>query len=98
VPEGNALAFEGMFINYKRINMSADVFQTIQPGETVSASVNAAKTYKLQGVAKAKATAIQGFYYVEGTTAPTAIKDTSYCEVESSSSVDLTPNQDTVVA
>ncbi|KAH8646171.1 hypothetical protein BX600DRAFT_157524 [Xylariales sp. PMI_506] len=93
--DGKALPFEGMYVNYKRNGIAAHMFQTLQPGETVTASVNAAKTYNLGGVAKAKATALQGFHYVVGSTAPTALKDTLFCESTSSNSVTLTPDQST---
>lgn len=97
IVDGNALPFEGMYVNYKRVGMSTDMFQTLQPGETVTADVNAAKSYKLNGIAKAKVTALQGFHYVTGTTLPTALKDFSFCEAESSEA-ELIPDQDTVVA
>jgi hypothetical protein len=59
------------------------MFQTIQPGESVTASVNAAKTYKLAGVKSAKVSAFQGFKYVTGEVAPDGLKGMSYCEATS---------------
>lgn len=74
------------------------MFQTLQPGETVTSSVNAAKTYNLAGVKTAKVTAIQGFKYVVGSTAPTSLKDTAFCDSVSSSTVAITPDQSKVAA
>lgn len=68
------------------------MFQTIQPGESVTASVNAAKTYKLGGVKSARVTALQGFKYVVGETAPDSLKGLSFCEA-SSASYTITPDQ-----
>jgi deuterolysin len=72
------------------------MFQTILPGEAVTASVNAAKTFKLGGVDTATVTAIQGFKFVTGTEAPTKLSDTTFCEAVSNA-VAITPDQ-TVVA
>lgn len=83
VPAGKALPFEGAYVNYKRTGVAADMFQTIQPGESVTASVNAAKTYKLAGVKSATITALQGFKYVTGEAAPDSLKEMSYCEATS---------------
>lgn len=94
--EGNDLPFEGLFVNYKRTDMAPSMFQTIQPGETVTSDVNTAKTYNLEGVAQAKATAIQGFHYVVGETSPSTLAETEFCENEVSNSVDFTPDQSTV--
>lgn len=76
--------------------MAPSMFQTIQPGETVTSDVNTAKTYNLEGVAQAKATAIQGFHYVVGETSPSTLAETEFCENEVSNSVDFTPDQSTV--
>ncbi|KAF8856069.1 zincin [Acephala macrosclerotiorum] len=92
---GNALPFEGAYVNYKRTGLAADMFQTFLPGETVTASVNAAKTYNLAGIETAEVSAIQGFKYVTGATAPTTIKGLEFCESVSSSSVTITPDQST---
>jgi deuterolysin len=73
------------------------MFQTIQPGETVTTYVNAAKSYKLAGVSTAHVTAIQGFRYITGTAIPTSLKDLLVCESISSSSVAIVPDQSTVV-
>ncbi|ETS77898.1 hypothetical protein PFICI_09960 [Pestalotiopsis fici W106-1] len=93
--DGNDLPFEGLFVNYKRTDMAPSMFQTIQAGETVSATVNTAKTYNLEGVAKAKAQAIQGFHYVTGSTAPKTIAETEFCENVTSDPVDFTVDQTT---
>lgn len=69
------------------------MFQTIQPGETVTADVNAAKTYKLDGISQAEVTAIQGFRYVTGTTAPSSLAETLFCESVSSAPHTITPDQ-----
>ncbi|TAQ88770.1 hypothetical protein B7494_g2936 [Chlorociboria aeruginascens] len=95
--DGTALPFEGIFVNYKRTNLSPELFQTLQPGESVTASVNAARTYNLAGIETAQVTAIQGFKYVTGSTAPTALKDTTFCEDVSSGTVTITPDQSKVV-
>lgn len=69
------------------------MFQTILPGETITASVNAAKCYRLAGVKTAKVSVIQGFRYVTGAVAPTDLKGAAYCEATSSGTVDMTPDQ-----
>lgn len=86
-----------MYVNYKRSGLSAASFQTLQAGETVTATVNVAKTYKLAGLAKAQITAVQGFSYVTGTVAPTALKDMTICEDVSSETVTISPDQSLVV-
>ncbi|KAI1840765.1 hypothetical protein JX265_012950 [Neoarthrinium moseri] len=96
--DGKALPFEGAFVNYKRSNIAPEMFQTIQPGETITASVNAAKTYKLAGIAEAQATAVQGFHYVTGTVAPANLKDAAFCESVTSNPVTITPDQEVVAA
>jgi hypothetical protein len=73
------------------------MFQTLLPGETIITSVNAAKSYKLAGIATAQVTAIQDFKYVTGSTAPTALKDMANCESVSSGTVTITPDQSKVV-
>jgi deuterolysin len=89
------MPFEGIFVNYKRTGLTPEMFQTIAPGQTVTSSVNAAKTYKLHGMKTAKVSALQGFKYVTGAAAPTTLKETSYCE-SSSSTVAITPDQSMV--
>ena len=74
------------------------MFQTIQPGETVTASVNAAKTYNLEGIATAEVTAIQGFRYVTGSEAPTILSETTLCDDITSNTVTITPDQSKVAA
>lgn len=96
--DGNALNFEGIYVNYKRSGLAADMFQTFLPGETVTTSVNAAKSYKLAGVTKAQVTAVQAFKYITGSVAPTTLKDMSVCSDVSSSTVDITPDQSKVAA
>lgn len=68
-----------------------------QPGETVNTEVNAATTYRLAGVDQAHVSALQGFHYVTGSTAPTSLKETSFCEA-TSNSVQITPDQSKVAA
>lgn len=89
---GKSLPFEGSFVKYRRTGISPEMFQTIQPGETVSTAVNAATTYKLASVEKATVSALQGFHYVTGSTAPTSLKDTSFCEA-SSNAMEIVPDQ-----
>ncbi|KAI0160367.1 Metalloprotease [Xylariaceae sp. FL1272] len=91
-PSGKALPFEGTFVRYRRTNIAPEMFQTIQPGETVSTSVNAAKSYKLGGVESVDISALQGFHYVAGTTAPTSLKETSYCSA-TSNTMSITPSE-----
>ena len=69
------------------------MFQTLAPGESVTASVNAAKTHKLAGYKTAQISAIQGFKYVTGATAPDFTKDMDFCEAASSNTVTITPDQ-----
>ncbi|GAP87715.1 putative deuterolysin metalloprotease [Rosellinia necatrix] len=94
---GNALPFEGSFVKYRKTGISPEMFQTIQPGETVKTVVNAATTYKLAGVQKASVAALQGFHYVTGSAAPTSLKDTEFCEV-TSNSMTIVPDQAKVAA
>lgn len=90
------LQFEGIYVNYKRSGLAPEMFQVLLPGETVTTSVNAAKTYKLAGIATAQVTAVQGFKYVTGSTAPTSLKDMASCESVSSSTFTITPDQSKV--
>ncbi|KAI0860944.1 Metalloprotease [Xylaria cubensis] len=94
---GKALPFEGSYVKYRRAGIASEMFQTIQPGETVNTQVNAATTYRLAGVSEAQVSALQGFHYVTGSTAPTTLKDTEFCEV-TSNSVNITPDQSKVAA
>ncbi|KAG6357920.1 hypothetical protein INS49_013803 [Diaporthe citri] len=94
--DGNALPFEGVYVNYKKTGLAASSFQQIEAGQTVTVPVNAAKSYKLDGVPQAKVTAIQGFRYVEGTEAPSSLKDLAACEDVTSGEVEVTPDQATV--
>ncbi|KAJ8119316.1 hypothetical protein ONZ43_g3709 [Nemania bipapillata] len=92
---GNDLPFEGSFVKYRRAGIAPEMFQTIQPGETVSTTVNAATTYRLAGVEEAHVSALQGFHYVTGTTAPTSLKETEFCEA-TSNTMKITPDQSKV--
>ncbi|KAI0871461.1 Metalloprotease [Hypoxylon argillaceum] len=94
---GNDLPFEGSFVKYRRAGIAPEMFQTIQPGETVSTTVNAATTYRLAGVQEATVSALQGFHYVTGVTAPTSLKETQFCEA-TSNAVTITPDQSKVAA
>jgi lipoprotein-anchoring transpeptidase ErfK/SrfK len=94
---GKDLPFEGSYVKYRRAGISSEMFQTIQPGETVTASVNAATTYRLAGVKTAHVSALQGFHFVSGTAAPTSLSETEFCEV-TSNSMSITPDQSKVVA
>ncbi|KAK9773115.1 putative Deuterolysin metalloprotease [Seiridium cardinale] len=96
--EGNSLPFEGLFVNYKRVGIAPEMFQTLQPGESVTGSVNAAKTYNLDKVEKAQVTAIQGFRYVTGAVAPTSLAETEFCESETSNPLTITPDQSKVAS
>ncbi|KAB8291639.1 hypothetical protein EYC80_006439 [Monilinia laxa] len=87
------LEFKGTFVNYKRTGLDASMFQTIKAGETVTASVNAAKTYNLEGLEKVNITAIQGFKYVTGEVAPTLLSQTTFCDDVTSNTVTITPDQ-----
>ncbi|KAF9872318.1 hypothetical protein CkaCkLH20_10145 [Colletotrichum karsti] len=91
--EGNALPFEGIFVNYKRTGLPASSFQKIEAGETVTVSVNAAKSYKLSGVEQAKVTAIQGFRYATGAETPSSVVGLAACEDVTSGEVEVTPDQ-----
>jgi deuterolysin len=90
------LPFEGMFVNFRRTGLSPESFVTIEAGETITTSVNAAKTYKLAGLAKAQISVIQGFKYVTGSVAPTTLKEMATCDFVSSNTVTVTPDQSTV--
>lgn len=94
--DGNALPFEGVYVNYKRTGLAASSFQQIEAGQTVTVPVNAAKSYKLDGVSQAKVTAIQGFRYAVGTEAPSSFKDLAECEDLTSGEVEVTPDQSLV--
>ncbi|KAI1161011.1 Deuterolysin metalloprotease family-domain-containing protein [Nemania serpens] len=94
---GKDLPFEGSYVKYRRAGIAPEMFQTIQPGETVSTSVNAATTYRLAGVEKAHVSALQGFHYVTGSTAPTSLKQTEFCSA-TSNTVTIIPDQSKVAA
>ncbi|KAI1810890.1 Deuterolysin metalloprotease family-domain-containing protein [Poronia punctata] len=94
---GKPLPFEGKFVKYRRTGISSDMFQTLQPGETVKSSVNAASTYKLSGVEQAQINAVQGFHYVKGSKAPSKLSETEFCSAMSNS-VSITPDQKTAAA
>lgn len=68
------------------------------PNETIIASVNPAASYDLSGVTTADITAIQGFRYVTSAIVTASLADTAVCEDVGSSTVAITPDQDTVVA
>lgn len=72
------------------------MFVTIEPGQSVTASVNAAQSYKLAGISTAQVTAIQGFAYVAGTSAPTTLSELQLCDDVTSSTVTITPDQSKV--
>jgi deuterolysin len=74
------------------------MFQTFQPGQTITTSVNAAKSYRLTGISNAKVTAIQGFKYVTGSTVPMSLKDMAVCSDVSSSTIDITLDQSKIAA
>jgi deuterolysin len=74
------------------------MFQTIQPGETVTADVNAAKSYQLEGITTAQVTAVQGFKYVIGPTAPSALNEMTDCADVTSGTAVITPDQSTVAS
>jgi deuterolysin len=97
IADGAALPFEGVYVNYKRTGLTPDMFQVIQPKETITAYVNAAQSYKLAGIATAEVTAIQGFKYIVGSVAPTTLKETLFCDNVSSSTVTITPDQSKVI-
>lgn len=92
---GKNLPFEGVFVKYRRTGIAPEMFQTILPGETVTASVNAATTYRLAGIQNAHVTALQGFHYVAGTTAPLSLSETDFCEA-TSNAVSIVPDQSKV--
>ncbi len=94
---GKALPFEGSYVKYRRVGIAPEMFQTIQPGETVTTAVNTATTYKLAGVESAQVSALQGFHYVTGSTAPTSLKETAFCEA-TSNSMTIIPDQSKVAA
>ncbi|KAI1434410.1 Deuterolysin metalloprotease family-domain-containing protein [Xylaria sp. CBS 124048] len=89
---GRALPFKGAFVQYKQTGIAPEMFQTIKPGQTVYASVNAASSYKLLGVRQAVISAVQGFNYVMGTAAPTSLADTEFCQA-TSNSMTIIPDQ-----
>jgi deuterolysin len=95
--DGKSLPFDGVAVNYMATGMPSSMFQTFQPGEKFTTSVNAAKTHNLAGLTSAKVSVVQGFRYVTGTTAPTALKDTESCNA-SSKTVSIVPDQSKVVA
>ncbi|TVY28766.1 Neutral protease 2-like protein [Lachnellula hyalina] len=96
--DGTTLPFAGVYINYKRSGLAADSFQTLEPGQTVTASVNAAQSYKLAGVTTAQITAVQGFQYATGSEVPTTLGDLTSCDDITSSTVTITPDQNTVAS
>ncbi|KAK1990749.1 hypothetical protein LX36DRAFT_753993 [Colletotrichum falcatum] len=93
---GTPLPFDGVFVNYKRTGLSPSAFQKIEAGQTITVPVNAAKSYRLEGVDQAKVTAIQGFRYATGPDTPSSFKDLAACEDMTSGEVEVTPDQATV--
>lgn len=91
------MAFTGHYVNYKKTGLAAEHFQTIAPGETVKSTVNVANTYSLAGVETVDITAIQGFRYVTGSTAPTSILNLETCDDVISNTVTITPDQSKLV-
>ncbi|KAL0936307.1 deuterolysin metalloprotease [Colletotrichum truncatum] len=91
--EGNALPFEGIYVNYKRTGLAASSFQKIEAGQTITIPVNAAKSYKLHGIGQAKVTAIQGFRYATGTNTPSSFKELASCADLTSGEVEVAPDQ-----
>lgn len=71
------------------------MFQTILAGETITTSVNAAKSYKLAGISTAVVSAVQNFKYSVGTTAPTALKGLEACTAVSGKAT-IVPDQSLV--
>ncbi|CZT53110.1 related to metalloproteinase penicillolysin [Rhynchosporium secalis] len=96
--DGVALPFEGIDVNYRKSDLTPEMFQVIAPGETVTASVNAAKTYKLGAVSEAEITAIQGFEYVFGSVAPTTLADMLFCDSVASAPLAITVDQKVAAA
>lgn len=94
--DGTDLPFVGHFVNYKKTGLAAEHFQTIAPGETVNSSVNVANTYSLAGEETVDITAIQGFKYTTGSTAPTSLNDLETCDDVTSNTVTITPDQSKV--
>ncbi|KAJ0165879.1 Neutral protease 2 -like protein [Colletotrichum tanaceti] len=94
--EGNALPFEGIYVNYKRTGLAASSFRKIEAGETVTVSVNPARSYRLHGISQAKVTAIQGFRYATGASTPSSVRELSLCADVQSGEVDVTPDQSAV--
>ncbi|KAF7932399.1 hypothetical protein BELL_0554g00050 [Botrytis elliptica] len=92
------LEFKGTYVNYKRTGLAPEMFQTLQPGETVTASLNVAKTYNLEGLETVDVTAIQGFRYVIGERAPSALSQTTLCDAVTSNTVTITPDQSKVAS
>lgn len=88
----------GAIVNYKKTGLSADHFQTIAAGETVNSSVDVSQTYALSGVETTDITAIQGFKYITGATAPTSTNDLESCEDVTSNTVSISPNQAKIAA
>ena len=72
------------------------MFLTLQPGEAVTTSVNAAKTYQLAGLATAQITVVQGFRYTIGSSVPVSLRDMAACEDVLSNTVTVTPDQSKV--
>ncbi|KAH8697994.1 hypothetical protein BGW36DRAFT_342194 [Talaromyces proteolyticus] len=95
---GTDLPFNGMYINYRRADLPSSMFHTLQPGETVTTMVNAAVSYKLEGIATVNVTAIQNFQYVVGQLVPTSLHNMSLCTEVTSNTVTMIPDQSTVVS
>lgn len=85
--------FSGAYVDYKQTNPSSSMFQTLSPGQAVSTVVNAAVSHKLEGVSKAKVTALQHLKYVIGETIPSHLKDMSFCPGVTSQKVAIIPDQ-----
>ncbi|CRG87856.1 putative neutral protease 2 homolog B [Talaromyces islandicus] len=87
------LDFSGAYVDYKQSNPSSSMFHTLRSGQTVSTLVNAAVSHKLDGVSKAKVTALQHLKFVIGETIPSNLKDMSFCSGIASKKVAIIPDR-----
>ncbi|KAH8689145.1 hypothetical protein BGW36DRAFT_421045 [Talaromyces proteolyticus] len=89
---GDDLPFGGIYVNYRRTGLSASMFRTFQPGETVTRPVDVSGIYDLTGILTANVAAVQSFRYIVGDDAPTALAEMLSCPPTISNFRAITPN------
>ncbi|KAI9729296.1 MAG: hypothetical protein M1834_006967 [Cirrosporium novae-zelandiae] len=93
---GTDIPYSGLFIRYQKNNVSKDMFETFEPGESIATTINVAQTRKLDNVTRASLSVKQKFRYVLGDEAPSSIDTMTKCPTVTSQNITITPEQATV--